>query len=115
VWIGAGGIALFLLAHYFLGMHRRIVWGIDIGICLWLARLYYAGVRDKILHFLQTPWELSKLFTLVNLFSLVGAIAVLGFVLAFPMLLSMSLLIILVVLNRYGIVLRARAKEAGNE
>jgi hypothetical protein len=115
VWIGIGGIALFLLSHYFLGMHRRLVWGIDIGISIWLVRLYYAGARDKVLHFLQMPWEMTKLFTLVNLFILIGMIAALGFVLAFPMFLSMSLLIILAILNRYGIVLRMRAKEAGNE
>lgn len=45
VGVGLGFLGLFVLAWYVMGLHRRILWGIDLGLMLYLGRSLLPDVR----------------------------------------------------------------------
>ena len=93
--VGLGMVGLLLLAHYFLGMHRRLLWGIDAALLWSVLRLrwgpFWAGFKGL----LKSPWRLIDLLTLRNLAFVFGLCAVLWFVLMWPLLLSTTGLVVL--------------------
>lgn len=94
------GIGVLLVAgHFFLGLHRRIVWGFDIALLVLLGRAWLVRAGAAIAAVAREPWRLLRLIRLEGLLGLIGLAAVLGFVLAFPLLLSSVLLVVLIALR----------------
>ncbi|MBI3179108.1 MAG: LysM peptidoglycan-binding domain-containing protein, partial [Deltaproteobacteria bacterium] len=62
-----GAVAVLGLAHFFLGMHRRIIWGIDLALLLSLAIPFVAAHRHRAWKLLESPWRLGGLLTVRNL------------------------------------------------
>jgi nucleoid-associated protein YgaU len=99
VWVGAAVAlaALLLLAHYFLGMHRRLVWGIDLALIVALVRLRAGPLWQGIRQLAQSPWSVLELFTIRNLLFVIGVLAAMMFVLAFPLFTSLTAMVLLIV------------------
>ncbi len=94
------GIGVLLLAgHFFLGLHRRIVWGLDLALLLLLGRAWLASAGVAIGAAIREPWRLLGLVRVKVVVLLLAVSAVLGLVLAFPLLLSTMLLVVLVALR----------------
>lgn len=89
-WIVAGGalVAALLLAHYFLGTHRRIVWGVDLALLVALFRLRAGSIWKKVKELVQSPWNLGQHLTFRNLAFVAGLCLVAWVVLTLPLLLS---------------------------
>jgi hypothetical protein len=93
--IGLGMLGLLVLAHYFLGMHRRILWGINAALLWSILRLRWGPFWTGVKNLLQSPWGLVDLLTLRNLAFVVGLCSVLWFVIMWPLLLSTTGLVVL--------------------
>ncbi|MBN2494055.1 MAG: LysM peptidoglycan-binding domain-containing protein [Deltaproteobacteria bacterium] len=81
-------IGLLALAHYFLGMHRRILWGVDLALLLAVLRLRWAPFWEGLKEILYAPWTIVRLLALRNLAFVVGLLVLLAVVLWLPLLLS---------------------------
>ncbi len=88
------GVTL-VIAHYFLGMHRRLLWGADLALLFMLITNRGAYVFEKIREHLFSPWQIIPMLTLRNLFRLIGLLFILAVTLLFPLLLSAVLFIVL--------------------
>jgi hypothetical protein len=90
VWIISGGalVVALLLAHYFLGTHRRIVWGIDLALLVAVFRLRAGPVWKEFKDLLQSPWTIGQYLNFRNLAFVAGLCVVAWVVLALPLLLS---------------------------
>jgi hypothetical protein len=114
-WIGAGaGLVLLLaLAHFFLGVHRRVLWGVDVALLLAWLRVGLRPAGRALLGGLRRPWRWGRLLRLGNLLSLLAFCLVLGILSAFPLLLSTFLCVALTVVWRraYG---RAAQEEVAH-
>jgi hypothetical protein len=90
VWIISGGalVVALLLAHYFLGTHRRIVWGVDLALLVAVFRLRAGPVWKEFKDLLQSPWTIGQYLNFRNLAFVVGLCVVAWVVLTLPLLLS---------------------------
>ncbi|MBW1809659.1 MAG: hypothetical protein JRJ87_15800 [Deltaproteobacteria bacterium] len=97
IWIiSAAALALLLiLAHYFLGLHRRIIWGVDLALLVTLLRMRAGPLWNGFKEILQSPWRIVEVINLRNLFFVIGLSFVMLAVLAFPLLLSSFMAIVL--------------------
>jgi hypothetical protein len=96
LWVAAGALLLMLIeAHFFLGVHRRMLWGIDLGLLFILFRPRVQPVLTRLGALLRSPWEALELIRIKNALILLGLLIVTGFVLMFPLLLSSSALVVL--------------------
>ncbi len=105
-WLGAalGGIALLVLGHHLLGVHRRVVWGIDLALLVELIRLRRARGPLGLRELAWSPWTLTRWLSLSNLCVLVALGLCVHLAVLFPMLLSLLLLAVLVcVWQRSGV------------
>jgi hypothetical protein len=96
--ITLGVIALLLLlvaGHFFLGVHRRILWGFDLALLAVVARPYAGIVRDRLAAIARAPWLAGRLFTIRGLAALIALYVLLQAVLSFPLLLSSAGLVAL--------------------
>jgi hypothetical protein len=89
-WIITGGVLVvaLLLAHYFLGTHRRIVWGVDLALLVALFRLRAGPSFSDLKDLVQSPWTIGRHLTFRNLAFVVGLCVVAWVVLTLPLLLS---------------------------
>jgi hypothetical protein len=89
-WIlsGAALVAALLLAHYFLGTHRRIVWGVDLALLVALFRLRAGPIYSEFKNLVQSPWTIGRYLTFRNLAFVAGLCVVAWVVLTLPLLLS---------------------------
>ncbi len=89
-WLLAGGALVILLfvSHYFIGAHRRIIWGVDLALLVALIRLRAGPLWNGFVSVLRSPWKLSDLLTFHTLAFLVGLSVVLWLALTFPLMLS---------------------------
>ena len=89
-WIGAGAALVLLLicAHFFLGVHRRILWGIDLALLIALFRMRAGPLWQSFVALLASPWKILALISMRNLLFLIGCCLILWLVLFFPLLLS---------------------------
>jgi len=96
-WLLAGGALLLLLflSHYFLGAHRRIVWGVDLALLVALIRLRAGPLWQEFTTILRSPWQLADLLTFHSLAFLVGLTVVLWLALLFPLMLSSMAAVVL--------------------
>ncbi len=94
--IAALGLGLLLwLAHYFLGAHRRILWGMDAAMGLALLKLRGRIWLDGLRQLIRDPWRIAELVRLRNLLFVVGLSFVLWIGLIFPLMLSSFALVIM--------------------
>jgi hypothetical protein len=96
-WIIIGALAILLLGsgYYVLGVHRRILWGIDAALVLRLLSIEYPRIYRGLLTYLREPWLVFALVSLRNLAILFAGCLLLWIVLAFPLLLSTMVFIVL--------------------
>ncbi|HUU04105.1 MAG TPA: LysM peptidoglycan-binding domain-containing protein [Myxococcota bacterium] len=89
-WLAGGGALLLLLflSHYFIGAHRRIIWGVDLALLVALVRLRAGPLWRGFMDILRCPWQFAGLLTFRSLALVVGLSAVLWIALMFPLLLS---------------------------
>jgi nucleoid-associated protein YgaU len=108
-WI-AGAAALLLLlvgAHFFLGLHRRILWGVDLALIAALVRPEATKLLRGALRLFEEPWRAIELVRMKTLLLVVGLLTLVSLMLVFPLLLSSVALLAL-------LVMRARQKEVGH-
>lgn len=96
--IAAGFVVLLVLGHFFLGLHRRIVWGLDLALLGLLGRAWLVSGWAAVARGIREPWRALDLVRVRTLVVLAVTAAILGLVLAFPLLLSTMLLVLLLVL-----------------
>lgn len=89
-WIAAvlALVALGVAAHYFLGTHRRIVWGIDLALILSLIRLRAGPAWARMKEIAAEPWRITELVTFGNMAFTIAAVIIASIILAYPLLLS---------------------------
>jgi hypothetical protein len=85
---GAALVILLFLAHYFLGLHRRILWGVDLALLVTIFRLRWSVVWAGFKDILKSPWTVGSVITFRNLAFLLGLCVVAWIVLSLPLLLS---------------------------
>jgi len=98
IWIVAAlalGVLL-VTAHYFLGVHRRLVWGIDLALLVAVARLRAGPIWQRLKELVRAPWTALELLTLRNLAFVVGLVAVMSVILSFPLLTSLVTMAVLI-------------------
>jgi len=111
-WIAAAaGLAVLLVfGHYVLGVHRRVVWGVDAALIVGLLMLGAADLWRAVREHLREPWRLLGLIRLRNLALMIGVCVLLWIVLALPLLLSSAGLVVLFLWWRF-----VRRGPAGKE
>jgi hypothetical protein len=89
-WIVAGValLGLLLLAHFVLGIHRRIVWGADLALLATWARLRAGGWWTSLREVIHAPWLAVRWLRLANVAWLFGVFLLLMVILEYPLLLS---------------------------
>ncbi|MCC6807214.1 MAG: hypothetical protein IT381_07305 [Deltaproteobacteria bacterium] len=94
---GAAGLALLtlFLAHYFLGVHRRVLWGVDLALLLSLLADARLGFLAKAAPYAASPWRLFELVSVRNWLLLVGLCCGVLVILSYPLLLSTFTLVAL--------------------
>ncbi len=91
--LAAGVLVVMLVVAYFvLGVHRRILWGVDLALLVALARGRGRAWLETALGALKEPWGFFEAMTLRNLGLAALLLVALWIVLAFPLLLSSMLL-----------------------
>ena len=109
LYAAVGLVVLLVLAHFFLGVHRRIIWGVDLALIVTLLQLsagrWGATVKEK----LKKPWTLVHEVNFTNFAVLVLATVGLSLVLMFPLLLSSAAAVLLMWMWR-----RSVKKEVGH-
>ncbi len=87
--VAAGGLLVCLvLGHFVLGVHRRLLWGIDLGLLVTVLRLGLPGLRARFMGFFEGPLEPFGILSLANLGRLTVLLFALTIFLWFPLLLS---------------------------
>ena len=110
--LGAVGLGLLLIvAHYFLGVHRRVLWGMDLALLWGVLRLRWGPFWQGAKEILWAPWKLIQLLTWRNLAFVAGLTFILWIVLLWPLLLSTIGLVVLSLWYRR----KARLAKAGQE
>jgi hypothetical protein len=81
-------LGLLLLAHFVLGIHRRIVWGADLALLATWARLRAGGWWTSLREVIHAPWLAVRWLRLANVAWLFGVFLLLMVILEYPLLLS---------------------------
>ncbi len=112
-WLAAavGLGALLFVAHYFLGVHRRVLWGIDLALLWGVLRLRWGPFWQRVKELLWAPWTLIGLLTWRNLAFVAGLTFILWVILMWPLLLSTVSLVVLSLWYRR----KARLARIGEE
>jgi hypothetical protein len=93
--LALGAVALAILGHYLLGVHRRVVWGVDLALVVELVRLRRARGPLGLGELAWSPWTLVRWLTFSNLCVLIALGLCVHLAVLFPMLLSLLLLVVL--------------------
>lgn len=93
-WLAGGGVLLVLLvaAHYIPGMHRRILWGVDLALLVALARRHGPWLLRAARIVLRAPWRAARALTARRLIAAAGLAWLLGVIASYPLLLSAAAL-----------------------
>ena len=95
-WTAAIGLVVLLLCgHYVLGIHRRIIWGVDVALLLAWLRLAGGPLLRAIRDRLAAPWNWGDLLRLRPLLWIALTCVLLGLTLRHPLLLSTIALVVL--------------------
>ncbi len=84
---------MLIVAHYFLGVHRRLLWGVDAALITILVKNGWRHFIGTVRRLLWSPWELHNLLTWSNLAFMTGMLFITWFVLLLPLLLSSTVLV----------------------
>lgn len=79
---------LLVVAHFVLGVHRRLLWGADLALIATLFKARGGPLRARAAELFAAPWRFVELLSVRNLLCMVGALAVISFVIVFPLLTS---------------------------
>jgi hypothetical protein len=98
-WIAglAGLLVLLVAAHFFLGVHRRILWGVDLALLVEVLRPRVRPTLTRLVALLKEPWQIFGLLRIGALAKLVALYILLSLILLFPLLLSSILFVVLAV------------------
>ena len=93
-WLLAGGalVVLLVAAHHVSGIHRRILWGVDLALLVALARVHGPWLRRAARIAARAPWRAFRALTARRLIAAGGFAWLLGLIASHPMLLSMAAL-----------------------
>jgi hypothetical protein len=83
---------LLLLAHFTPGVHRRIVWGVDLALLFTLFRIHGRRLWRLARVALRAPWRAIPAVSVRRLIAMTGFAWLAGALAARPMLLSMTAL-----------------------
>lgn len=92
-------VLLLLVGHYFLGVHRRLLWGLDLALLVAVARPWASRAGQAVSGVARAPWKIGELLTIKHFVLLLGAYVLFELVLQFPLLLSSAAFLILLVLR----------------
>jgi hypothetical protein len=81
-----------VVAHFVLGAHRRIVWGLDLALLVTLVRQLAPRCRQHLSTALRAPWRIVEALTARRLFAALVVLGLLSLALAYPPLLSLGAL-----------------------
>lgn len=107
-------LILIIFAHYFLGMHRRILWGIDVGLFIHLLKSRLSTLRPLFSSWILAPWRSLRIISWINIGIMLGAALYFGFILSFPFFFSTSLCILLLLIGRLTHHIEKSAEEVPN-
>lgn len=85
---------MLVVAHYFLGTHRRLLWGMDLALLAIVAKTNWGRFFKTVRDILWSPWEIHRLLNWTNLAFLTGLLFILWFVILLPLLLSSTVLVV---------------------
>ncbi|MFH1808004.1 MAG: LysM peptidoglycan-binding domain-containing protein [Pseudomonadota bacterium] len=108
VVLGLGALLLLVLGHYVLGVHRRVLWGVDLALLITWVRWRGPSLWRGLWASLATPWTWWQALRLRTVLASFGWLLLLLFVVSMPLLLSSVALLLLLVLVW-------RARPAGEE
>jgi nucleoid-associated protein YgaU len=91
-------VALLVVAHFVLGVHRRLLWGADLAMIAALLRARGGPLRERAAELLAAPWRFVEILSVRNLLFMVGALAAISFVIVFPLLTSATAAAVMLVL-----------------
>lgn len=94
-----GLVGLVLLGHFVLGVHRRVVWGLDLGLLLVLLQAHGADWRRRLRALRADPERLRGALNLRTLLGLSGCWVLLRVILSYPLLLSLLVLAALLIVR----------------
>ena len=92
---GSGALLLLVVGHYVLGVHKRLIWGVDLALLVSLFGLWRARTDIDVRELLWSPWRALRLLTLDKLYYALALLLVLHLVLDYPLLLSSIVMIAL--------------------
>ncbi len=97
-WAAAAAVfaGLLLMAHYVIGVHRRMVWGVVLALILSLFGFHRQRALAWFKDLLWSPWRATRLVSGKNLLLCAGVCLLLTLVLRYPMMLSLVALGLLV-------------------
>jgi hypothetical protein len=97
------GAALLILAHHVPGVHRRLVWGVDLALIVTLIRVRRARGPLGLRELLAAPWRLLPYVDASTLLVAGGLLICATLAVRFPLLLSLVALVVLArVHQRFG-------------
>ena len=101
-----GLVGLVVLAHFVLGVHRRLVWGIDLALVGAVLVPIARRVEGTLVQLVRAPWTVIRLIRIENLLVAVAIAATAHGLVQFPLLLSLAAMVVLA-----GIWIRQRAGQ----
>ena len=90
---------LLLVAHYVPGLHRQVVWGVDLALLVFLVLALRKRARRMLRILLRAPWIVIRSVTLRRVIAAGGFALVLGEITKRPLLLPLALLVLFSVLS----------------
>ena len=92
LWLvcGVSAAGLLVAAHFFLGVHRRLVWGVALALALGGLRLLRDGqAAERLRRLAWSPWRVGRMVTGRSLATLSGLTLLTYILLSYPMALSL--------------------------
>ncbi|MCP4109200.1 MAG: LysM peptidoglycan-binding domain-containing protein [Desulfobacteraceae bacterium] len=92
---GIALVGLLFAAHYFQGIHKKIIWGADAALIVSVIRMNWLRWKAGLTELVLSPWTVLNIFTFFNLIILVSLCIILWGIMLCPMLLSVTVMFIL--------------------
>jgi hypothetical protein len=87
--LGASLAVLLFVAHYVPGVHRRILWGLDLALAFALLHAHGPKLLRMARIFLRAPWRAARALTPRRLIAAAGFAWLVGLSASYPLLLSL--------------------------
>lgn len=103
---GVGG--LMVVAHYVLGVHRRILWGVDLALLAAIIKLRGVPRFETLRSVAWSPWRLPRELRLRHVIMAIGVYGICELLLAFPTLIWLIAFVVLAVAWRRAVYVASR-------